>query len=79
MWLVAGVVICVLVLLLVVVVLRPRKPEAPLDPEAVMRAAVELHRIGRELDVNWTKAELRRDADVLEHRIVEIIDSDDEP
>jgi hypothetical protein len=79
MWPALAVALAAAVLLLAVAMLRSRKPEPPLDPEAAMRAAVELHRIGRQLDVDWTKAELRRDADRLEHRIVEIIDGDDEP
>jgi hypothetical protein len=78
MWLVAAAA-SVLILVLIVVVLRARKPEPPLDPESVMHAAVELHRIGRQLDVDWTKAELRQDADRLERRIVNTIDSDDGP
>jgi len=75
-WLIVALTIAVL--LLALVLLKPRKPEPPLDPESVMRAAVELHRIRRDLDVAYTKAELRRDANALEHRIVEVI-SDDEP
>jgi hypothetical protein len=59
--------------------LVPRKAEPHLEPEAAMRAAVEMHRVHRDLDAEWTKHELRRDADALEHRIVEVIDSDDEP
>ncbi len=67
------------VLLLAFAQLKPRKPEPPLDPESVMKAAVELHRIRRQLDVAYAKSEQRRDAGLLEHRIVEILDSDDEP
>jgi hypothetical protein len=58
---------------------RRRRPEPPLDPESLLQAAIELHRIGRRLDVDWTKYELRRDADRLEHRIVELTDEHDEP
>lgn len=75
-WLIAALTIAVI--LFALVLLKPRKPEPPLDPESVMQAAVELHRIRRDIEVAHTRAELRRDADVLEHRIVEII-SDDEP
>jgi hypothetical protein len=70
--------LAIAVLLLALTLLKPRKPVLPLDPESVMQAAVELHRIRRDLDVAYTKCELRRDAGLLEHRIVEIIDSDDE-
>jgi hypothetical protein len=36
--------------------------EPDLDPEAAMKAAVELHRIRRNLDVALTRSEIRRDA-----------------
>jgi hypothetical protein len=75
-WLIVALTIAVL--LLALVLLKARKPEPPLDPESVMQAAFELHRIRCDFDVAYTKAELRRDADVLARRIVEII-SDDEP
>lgn len=69
--------LAVAALLLALVLLKPRKPESPLDPESVTQAAIELHRIRRDLDVAWTKSQLRRDADALEHRIIEIIGSDE--
>jgi hypothetical protein len=74
-----AVALAIAVVLLALTLLKPRKPEPPLDPETVMQAAVELHRIRRDLDVAYTKSEQRRDAGLLEHRIIEIIDSNDEP
>lgn len=65
------------VLLLMLGLLWSRNPEPPLDPEDAMKAAVELHRIRRDLDVACTKSEIRRDAGLLEHQIVEIVDSDE--
>jgi hypothetical protein len=62
-----------------VFVFERREAAPPLDPEAAMRASIELHRIRRRLDVDWARTELRRDADLLEHRIIEVVDSDDEP
>jgi hypothetical protein len=76
-WIAGG--LAIVILVLVAYLLRSRSPEPPLDPEATMEAAVELHRIGRDLDVAYTKSEQRRDASVVEHRIVEIIDGSDEP
>jgi hypothetical protein len=76
-WLV--VVLTVAVVLLALALFGSRKPEQPLDPDSVMQAAVELHRIRRDLDVAYTKSQLRRDADALEHRIVETLDRYDEP
>lgn len=74
-WLVGG--LGIVILILVLALLWQRNPEPPLDPEAAMKAAVELHRIRRDLAVAYTKSEQRRDASLLEHRIVEIIDNDD--
>ncbi len=71
--------LAIAVLLLALALLKPRKPEPPVDPESVMQAAVELHRIRRDIDVAHTKSELRRDAGLLEHRMVEILDSNDQP
>jgi hypothetical protein len=79
MWAALTLAVVVFIVVLVVALFRPRTPEPPLDPEAAMQAAVELHRIDRRLDVEWTKRELRRDADELEHSIEEIIGDDDEP
>jgi hypothetical protein len=75
-WLIA---LVAAVSLLAFALLRSRSSAPPLDPEAAMKAAVELHRIRRDLDTAYTKSEQRRDAGLLEHRIVEIIDGHDEP
>jgi hypothetical protein len=64
-------------ILLPLALLKSRKPEPPLDPESVMQAGVELHRIRRQLDVAYTRSELRRDGDLLERRIFKTLDSDD--
>lgn len=69
--------LAVATLFLTLALLRFRNPEPPLDPEDVMKTAVELHRIRRDIDVAWAKSEIRRDAGLLEHRIVEAIDSDE--
>jgi hypothetical protein len=75
----ALVMVIIVVVLLAHVLSQSQESDPPLDSETAMRAAVELHRIHRDLDVEWTKRELRQDAARLEHRIVEIIDGDDEP
>jgi hypothetical protein len=67
----------VVILVLVACLFGRRNPEPPLDPEATMQAAVELHRIRRDLDVAYLKSEQRRDASLVEHRIIEIIDGGD--
>jgi hypothetical protein len=46
----------------------------PLDPEAEAEAAVELHRIRRNLDVSFTKTEQRRGAEQVQRRIAEALD-----
>lgn len=74
-WLIGA--LAFVILVLAACLLRSRDPE-PLDPEATMKAAVELHRIRRDLDVSYTKSEQRRDASLVEHRIVEIIDGGNE-
>jgi hypothetical protein len=68
------VVVLLLVLLLAVVVFKPRRPEAPVDPEQAMQAAVELHRIGRQLDVAYTKSEQRRNSSRLRREIGDALD-----
>lgn len=71
-WLIG--VLSIAILVLVAYLLWPRSPEPPLDPESAMKAAVELHRIRRDLDVAYAKTEQRRDAGLLEHRIIKILD-----
>jgi hypothetical protein len=73
-WVIVGSV--AVVFLLVLVLRRPRRAEPPLDPESVMQSAVELYRIRRRLDVAYTKAEQRRDAEQLRRRIGQILDDD---
>lgn len=41
----------------------------PVDPEAELKAAVELHRIRRNLDLSWTKTQQRQDAERLRRQI----------
>jgi hypothetical protein len=65
--------------LVAVVVLKERRPVEPLDPEEIVRAAVELHAIRRRLDVAWTKSELRQDSARLRRGITEALDEPREP
>lgn len=76
-WLV--VVLLLLAIAVCVLIFERREAAPPLDPETAMRTAVELHRIRRQLDVDWAKTELRRDADVLEDRIIRVVDGSDGP
>lgn len=73
-WVIAALAV---VILLPLALLKLRKPEPSLDPESAMQASVELHRIRRQLDVAYTRSELRRDADLLERRISKILDRGD--
>lgn len=57
---------------------QPPAPPTPVDPEQAVKAAVELHRIRRNLDVAWTKSEQRREGAALRREIAEALDSDDE-
>lgn len=50
--------------------------EAEADPEAEMRAALELHRIRRNLDVSLEKTEQRQEADRMRRQISEALDDD---
>lgn len=51
--------------------------DAPSDPEAELRAAVELHRIRRRLDASWTKTEQRQDAARLRRQIGQALKEDE--
>lgn len=73
-WLIVGSV--AVVLLAVLVLRRPRRPEPPLDPESVVQSAVEMYRIRRQLDVAYMKCEQRRDTEQLRRRIGQIMDDD---
>jgi hypothetical protein len=74
--------ICIAAVLIVVVVIaglhRPPAEPPPVDPESMTRAAIELHRIGRKLDVAYTKVEQRRGSARLKREIRDALDSDDE-
>ncbi len=75
-WLVVG------LLVVGVVVLLIRKEwqgdERPLDPVSATRAAIELHRIHRRIDVVMTKREQRQAATQTRREIAEALD-DEEP
>jgi hypothetical protein len=58
-WLI-GLLVAVVLLLSVVAFRRPRRPEAPLDPETAVQTAIELHRIHRQLDVAEIRSEQRQ-------------------
>jgi hypothetical protein len=61
-------------LLLSVVAFRPRRPEAPLDPETAVQTAIELHRIHRQLDVAEIRSEQRRGVSRLRREIGDALD-----
>jgi hypothetical protein len=54
----------------------PRQETPPPDPEREMQAAVELHRIRRNLDVAWAKSEQRRAGAVLRRDIKEALEDE---
>jgi hypothetical protein len=51
----------------------------PVDPEQALKAAVELHRIRRNLDAAWTKQEQRRCGARLCREIAEALEDDERP
>lgn len=53
-------------------------PQPPLDPEEVTRAEIELHRIGRRLDVARLKHEQRSDAARARREISDALNSEDD-
>jgi hypothetical protein len=55
---------------------KPPTPPTPVDPEQAVRAAVELHRIRRNLDVAWSKSEQRREGAALRREIAVALDCD---
>lgn len=71
--------VCLIIVgaLVVFAALRRRPVETPVDPEVMLRAAVELHRVGRRLDVAYTKVEQRRDTSRLRREIREALESGD--
>jgi hypothetical protein len=54
---------------------RTSEPDRPteIDPEQAMKAAVELHRIRRNLDVAWMRSEQRRETAALRREIGEVM------
>lgn len=56
---------------------EPSTPES-VDPEQAMKAAVELHRIRRNLDVAWIKSEQRRESTALRRDIAEALEDEDD-
>jgi hypothetical protein len=55
---------------------RHDPPMEPVDPEAEAEAAIELHRIGRRLDVAFTKTEQKRDMARLWREMGEALDDE---
>lgn len=55
----------------------PAPPE-DVDPEQAMKAAVELHRIRRNLDAAWIKSEQRREGAALRRDIAEAFEDEDD-
>jgi hypothetical protein len=53
---------------------RNADPAPDLDPKAAAKAAIELHRIRRNLDVAMTRSEIRRDAARLRREAKEALD-----
>jgi hypothetical protein len=49
----------------------PRSPDV--DPEQAVKAAVELHRIRRNLDVAWAKSEQRCEGAALRREIADVL------
>jgi hypothetical protein len=56
----------------------PSEPPGSVDPEQAMKAAVELHRIRRNLDASWTKTEQRREGAALRRDIAEALKGEDD-
>jgi hypothetical protein len=57
--------------MVVLIAARRQPPPEEVDPEQAMKAAVELHRIRRNLDVAWIKREQRRGAARVRREIAE--------
>lgn len=76
-WLVVGLLVGAVVAL--VIRREWQDDDQPLDPEAVTRAAIELHRIRRRIDVVMTKQEQRQAGVQARREIAEALDADDEP
>jgi hypothetical protein len=78
-----GVVLFLLVLAAIALIIythsQPRRLSPPPNPEHVMKAAVELHRIRRRLDASDLKHRQRRDAAELKREIGEALEGDEGP
>lgn len=57
---------------------EPPEPQDDVDPEQAMKAAVELHRIGRNLDAAWIKSQQRREGEALRRDIAEVLKGEDD-
>ena len=73
------VVLAVLILVLMLVIFQDSLPERPVSRKAAMQAAVELHRVRRQLDVAYIKTEQRRDTSRLHREIGRVLESDERP
>ncbi|HEX7244413.1 MAG TPA: hypothetical protein VF245_02470 [Solirubrobacterales bacterium] len=81
-----AVILLVIVLLLIVTFLvgylasRSGEPNmsSPVDPEQEMKAAVELHRIRRNLDVAWARSEQRRAGAALRRNIRKALEDEEQ-
>jgi hypothetical protein len=76
-WLVVGLLVGAVVAL--VIRREWQEDEQPVDPGAATRAAIELHRIRRRIDVVMTKQEQRQVGTQARREIAEALDLDDEP
>lgn len=54
-------------------------PAPPPNPEAVQKAALELHRIRSRLNVAWTKTEQRSDSARLRREIAKVLKDEGSP
>jgi len=72
-WLVVGLLVGGVVALIIRA--EWRSDERPPDPEAATRAAIELHRIHRRIDVEMTKQEQRQAATQARREIAEALES----
>jgi uncharacterized protein YehS (DUF1456 family) len=72
-------VLIVLVAALVALIAKKRGKEQPVDPEAAVRAAIELHAIGRRLDIAQARHEQRLAALQLRREIAEALEEDNQP
>lgn len=69
--LLSGCAALVVLVAIVMVVAGGRRSRNRLDYEAAMQAALDLRRIGQQLEVDRARAEIRRDAEALRDEIEE--------